>query len=84
MRTRLTNPLGGSFRPAKYEVLPQPANAAATTRAATALIQRLLFFKILYLDRKRGASPSACILMAIRCCQQGVTPEGQNQILPKL
>jgi hypothetical protein len=35
-------------------VVPQPDSAAATTRAAAALIQRLLFFKIPYLDGKRG------------------------------
>src|ERR1039458_3152386 len=53
--TRFLNPLGGSVRPAKYVVVPQPASAAATTRAAAALIQRLLFFKIPYLDEQRGA-----------------------------
>jgi hypothetical protein len=30
--------------------VPQPASAAATIRAAAALIHKLLFFKILYLD----------------------------------
>jgi hypothetical protein len=35
-------------------VPPQPARAAATVKAAAALKQRLLFFKIPYLDEKRG------------------------------
>jgi hypothetical protein len=48
--TRCCNPLGGNFRPAKYVVVPQPASAAATANAAAALTQRLLFFKIPYLD----------------------------------
>jgi hypothetical protein len=53
--TRLTKPLGGRLRPAKYEVEPHPARVTATTRAPAALNQRLLFFKILYLDGERGA-----------------------------
>jgi hypothetical protein len=53
--TRLVNPLGGSLRLAKYVVLPQPVRAAAAARARVAQIQRLLFFKIPYLDQQRGA-----------------------------
>jgi hypothetical protein len=54
IRTRFVNPLGGRLRPAKYVVLPQPASPAATINATLALIQRLLFFKIPYLNRTRG------------------------------
>jgi hypothetical protein len=44
------------MRPAKNVVDPQPASAQATAVAAAALIKRLLFFKIPYLDGKRGTS----------------------------
>src|SRR5579863_623999 len=55
MRTRVVSPLGGSCRPAKKVVEPHPATAAATTKAPAALNQKLLVFKIPYLEGERGA-----------------------------
>jgi hypothetical protein len=52
--TRLINVLGGSGRPAKYVVSPQPERIAAIIRAAAELNQRLLFFKIPYLYGKQN------------------------------
>jgi hypothetical protein len=46
--------LGGSGRPAKYVVSPQPERIAAIIRAAAELNQRLLFFKIPYLYGKQN------------------------------
>jgi hypothetical protein len=55
--TRSVSPLGGSERPFRYVVEPHPASMTATAKAALALIQRLLFFKIPTLDRCRGLKP---------------------------
>jgi hypothetical protein len=52
--TRLIKVLGGSGRPAKYVVSPQPERIAAIIRAAAELNQRLLFFKIPYLYGKQN------------------------------
>jgi hypothetical protein len=66
-------------------VVPQPASAPAATRAIAALNKRLVFFKIPYLDEKRGAYRGVNEMMAVAGQSgRGKKSPARNRFLPGL